>query len=98
MFDSLMTSRCLDASPFELAQALIGMSTGRMAPLSASLEASSTQTVFLAGDQDVKFCSIMECLSQKDPSRFSFLYISGCGHALVIEAGLRLAQAIVGSL
>ena len=98
MYMHLLQRRQRGARPEELAKALVGMSTGKMEPLTRSLVASMTDVMYVFGQKDAKFCGLMESLDRRWGNRFVFLPFTFRGHGLLVESGLRLSTTISGFL
>eukprot|EP00210_Caulerpa_lentillifera_P007031 g6725.t1 len=88
--------RRLEEGDFQLlSQALVGMSTGRMQYLKTALQKSPVgEIAFVYGELDRKIKGNVKKLSGSLANRVRFIEVENSGHAIQIEAPLKLCQVL----
>lgn len=87
----------LTSNPWGMANSLKGIGTGAQPPVHQGLSALATPTLFIAGEEDVKFSGIAQEMHRAVPgSRISI--ISRAGHAAHLEQPEEFNQAVLSFL
>lgn len=99
LFQKMLKRRLKEGDFRPLSQALVGMSTGNMQYLEDALQQSPVEEIaFVFGELDSKMQHIAKRLRDDPQNRVQIFEVEDCGHAVQLEAPLKLCQIIAGLL
>lgn len=95
LFHKMLKRRTKEGDSRLLSQALMGMSTGKMQYLEDALQQSPVEEiVFIFGELDAKMQCIAKRLRDDSQNRVQIFEVEDCGHAVQLEAPLKLCRLL----